>query len=191
MAVTRDQNRRRGRRKLFGRDRRGSTAVEFALVAPIFLTFMFSIFEVGWFFFANSIVDATVTSTGRVIRTGQIQKATGSDQDKLDTLYDDICDVVEVFGDCDTRLTLEVATFTSFANLAADTTAATCANAPPEDLAAIPFETGGELEIVRVRVCFLYKTVNPAIGIKIAEAGTSYRRIVSTMIFRNEPYESN
>ena len=33
--------------------RRGSAAVEFAIIAPIFLGMMFSMFEIGWFYFAN------------------------------------------------------------------------------------------------------------------------------------------
>ena len=67
----------------------------------------------------------------------------------------------------------------------------TCADAPPEQLDLIPFNPGEELQIVRVRVCYIYNTLNPAIGITLAEPGTSTRRLISTMIFRNEPYELN
>ena len=79
----------------------------------------------------------------------------------------------------------------SFAALAADFSNVTCADAEPPELAAIPFEPGGELEIVRVRACLLFKTINPAIGVNLADPSTGIRKITSTMIFRNEPYEKN
>ncbi len=175
----------------FQDDSRGSTAVEFAIVAPVFLMTMFSIFEVGWFFFANSVVDATVGDAARLIKTGQVQKSFGDDADKFDDMYEDICDIVSVFGACATRLTLEVDTYTTFAQLAADNSPPVCADAPPDDVAAIPFNPGDELQIVRVRVCYIYTTLNPAIGVNMSEPGTNKRRLVSTAIFRNEPYELN
>ncbi len=178
-------------RREFAKDSRGSTAVEFSIIAPIFLMMMFSIFEVGWFFFANSVVDATVGDAARRIKTGQVQKSFGDLEDKYDEMYEDICDVLGVFGDCTNRLTIEVDTFNSFNTLAADNTPATCADAPPDDVDAIPFNPGDELQIVRVRICYLYTTLNPAIGLNLSEPGTNKRRLISTAIFRNEPYELN
>ncbi len=176
----------------FTRDRRGSPAVEFAIIVPVYLMMMFSLFEVGWFYFVNSTVDAAVGDAGRMIRTGQIQKTFPNDPAKqFDAMYDVVCDVVDTFGDCAKTLTVEVQTYNSFADLAADTAAATCANAPPADIAAIPFSPGGEEQIVRARICFLYKSVNPAVGIDLTEQSSDKRRIVSTTIFRNEPYEKN
>ncbi|WP_428409263.1 TadE/TadG family type IV pilus assembly protein [Hyphococcus sp.] len=178
-------------RRGFGKDSRGSTAIEFAIVAPLFLMCMFSIFEIGWFFFANSIVDAAVGDAARRIKTGQVQKSFGDMDDKYDEMFEDICNILDVFGACDTRLTVEVDTFASFSALVADTTPATCADAPPDDVAAIPFNPGDELQIVRVRICYLYTTLNPAIGVNLSEPGTNKRRLISTAIFRNEPYELN
>ena len=77
----------RAAQREFGKDSRGSTAVEFAIVAPVFLMVMFSIFEVGWFFFANSVVDATVGDAARRIKTGQVQKSFGDMDDKYDDIY--------------------------------------------------------------------------------------------------------
>ena len=171
--------------------RRGSAAVEFAIIAPIFLGMMFSMFEIGWFYFANSVTDSAVTSAGRLIRTGQVQRWDGSDTEVFQQFYDTICDVVQSFGSCDTHLTVEVKSYASFSALAADLSNVTCADAEPPDIAAIPFEPGGELEIVRVRACLLFKTINPAIGVNLADPSTGIRKITSTMIFRNEPYVKN
>ncbi len=179
------------KRRRFAGDRSGAAAVEFSMIAPIFLLMMFSTFEVGWFFYANSIVDASVSEAARLVKTGQIQQLAGTEQQKFDVIYDTICDILNTFGACDTRLTVEVQTYATFSDLAADTTVPTCADAPPADVSAIPFVPGDELQIVRVRVCYIYDTINPAIGINVSEPGTNKRRLVSSMIFRNEPYQSN
>ncbi len=179
------------RRRRFAGDRSGAAAVEFSMVAPIFLLMMFSTFEVGWFFYANSIVDASVSEAARLVKTGQIQQLAGTEQQKFDVIYDTVCDVLDTFGACSTRLTVEVQTYATFNALAADSTPPTCADAPPADISAIPFTPGDELQIVRVRICYIYDTINPAIGINVSEPGTSKRRLVSSMIFRNEPYQSN
>lgn len=181
---------KRSKRGLAG-DRRGAAAIEFAIVAPVFLALMFSTFEVGWFYFANSVTDAATTSAARLVRTGQAQRWTGSDTEKFERFYDVICDVVDSFGACDTHMTVEVQTYPTFEALAADPSDPTCADDDPTKITAIPYKPGKEQEIVRVRVCLLYNTVNPTIGLSLAESGTSIRRITSTMLFRNEPYEKN
>ncbi len=178
------------RRRRFAGDSSGAAAVEFSMVAPIFLLMMFSTFEIGWFFYANSIVDASVAEAARLVKTGQIQQLAGTEQQKFDVIYDTICDILDTFGACNTSLTIEVQTYATFSDLAADVTPATCADAPPADITAIPFVPGAELEIVRVRICYIYNTINPAIGINLSEPGTSKRRLISSMIFRNEPYQT-
>ncbi len=172
-------------------DQDGTAAIEFAIVAPVFLALMFSLFEVGWYFYTTSIVDASVSDAARMVETGQIQKSTGTDAQKKQAIFDSVCDVLQHFGDCATRLTVEVQTYATFAALAADATAATCADAPPADVSAIPFNPGGELSIVRVRVCYIYSTMNPAIGVNVSEPGTNKRRLIASSIFRSEPYETN
>jgi len=178
-------------------DKRGSAAVEFAIVAPIFLVMMFSMFEIGWFYFANSVVDASVADAARLIKTGQLQQSSGTAEEHSDALFEGICDVLDKFGDCNDRLTVEVKKYASFEELSDDTAPATCADAPPGDIDAIEFEPGTESEIVRVRICFLYTTVNPIVGmkhikaVKLGESGGNERRLISIMIFRNEPYEKN
>ncbi len=181
----------RARLRRLGGDRRGTAAIEFAIVAPVFLALMFSIFEVGWFYFSNSVIDAAVANASRLVRTGQIQKGYADDDERFEAMYDEVCRVLDKFGDCEDRLTVEVSNYSTFSELAADNSAATCADSPPDQIEAMPFSPGGEYEIVRVRICFIYTTLNPAIGMNLSEGGSNKRHLVSTMIFRNEPYEKN
>lgn len=179
------------RRRRFGRDKRGTAAIEFAIVAPIFLMLMFSIFEVGWYFFTNSVIDAAVADAARLVRTGQIQKGYGTDDERFDAMFAEVCGVLKSFGDCDERLTVEVSSYSTFSALAADNRSATCADSPPDQIDAMPFSPGREHDIIRVRICYIYTTLNPAIGMNLSESGSNERHLISTMIFRNEPYEKN
>ena len=183
------------------RDESGSAAVEFALVVPIFLVFMYSFFEIGWFYFTNSVLDASTSDAARLVKTGQVQGWTGSDDEVKERLFQEVCDTLRLWGDCNTRVTVEIQTFPSFAAMS-PATPPTCADAPPSNLAALPFQPGGELEIVRVRICLIYETINPLIGdgfkqyglsggIELSEGDTGKRRLISTLMFRNEPYERN
>ena len=173
----------------FARNKQGSTAVEFAIVAPLFLGIMFSMFEIGWYFYTNSVIDAALDRAGRLLRTGQVQQSIATPADQFTFLYDEICDVVDSFGTCSTRLTLEVQTFNTFADLAAANDPMVCADSPPDEVAAIPFDAGSELQIVRARMCLIYNTINPMIGVNLAEGDQGQRHLVSTVIFQNEPYE--
>lgn len=175
-----------GLRACFCGCRRGSSAVEFALVAPLFLALAFSIVEAGYFFFVDSAVSAANAKAARLIRTGQAQSAALS----RDDFFDEICKVVKLFGDCAEKLTVDVAQFSTFAELAADAAAPVCRDAEPTAIDAIPFEVGGARDIVRVRVCYLHGTLNPALGLNLGRAGDGSVKIMSTTIFRSEPFDS-
>lgn len=175
---------RRGSRLL--KCRSGSSAVEFALVAPLFLALVFSILEAGYFFFVESAVEAANAKAARLIRTGQAQENSIS----REAFFSEICDVVKLFGDCNERLTVDVARFSSFAALAADTKDPVCRDADPDAVNAIPYQAGASRDIVRVRVCYMHKSFNPGLGLNLQKAKNGSVKMLSTSIFRNEPYDS-
>src|ERR1700758_4455753 len=57
----------------FGRNRRGSAVVEFALVAPIFIALLFAILETALMFFASQVLETMNDNAARLIQTGQAQ----------------------------------------------------------------------------------------------------------------------
>lgn len=178
------------KRKAFGAigDERGSAAVEFALVAPLFLALLFSILEAGWYFFVRSAVEQAGASASRLIRTGQAQDGVTRDQ-----FFDKVCRVVDVFGDCNDTLTIDVSRFASFQALAADLSDPVCRDKDDPTIEGAQFDEddyGAQREIVRVRICFLYTPINPALGLNLAQSEDGRRKITSVSIFRNEPFES-
>lgn len=168
--------------------RGGAAAVEFAMIAPLFLALIFSILEAGYFFFVSSAVDQASARAARLIRTGQAQSETTPISKAA--FYNEICKVVRNLGDCSTRLTVEVTRFADFDALAADTSAPTCRDADDTAVGAIPYAVGQQREIVRVRICFLHKTMSPGLGLDLAQAPDGSRKLISVVIFRNEPFNS-
>ncbi|MCA6105954.1 TadE/TadG family type IV pilus assembly protein [Bradyrhizobium cenepequi] len=59
----------------FRRDRRGVTAVEFALVAPVFFALLFAIIETALIFFAGQVLETITQDTARMVLTGQAQNS--------------------------------------------------------------------------------------------------------------------
>ncbi|MEN3364062.1 MAG: hypothetical protein V7606_1336, partial [Burkholderiales bacterium] len=59
----------------FRRNRRGSAAVEFALVAPVFFALLFAIIETAIVFFAGQVLETVTQDSARLILTGQAQTA--------------------------------------------------------------------------------------------------------------------
>lgn len=165
-------------------ERGGSTAVEFALVAPFFFGLIFSIFEIGWFYFINSQVDAATTEAARLIRTGQVQKANLTKED----FFEEVCNRLVVFNTCDNALTVEVQRFASFAALAADTSSVACADDDTATIDALAYQPGLDNEVIRLRVCVLYKTINPALGVNVADRANGKRRLYGSYLLRNEPF---
>ncbi|KQT49431.1 hypothetical protein ASG47_03615 [Devosia sp. Leaf420] len=85
------------RRKSFFGDTRGATAVEFALLAPIFFTLLGAILETSVNYLAAQVLESGVQDTSRLIRTGEAQRRnwTVADYKK------DVCGrLFGLFGDC-------------------------------------------------------------------------------------------
>jgi Flp pilus assembly protein TadG len=53
-----------------GRDNRGATALEFVLILPFFLAFVFMVFELGMMFAAQELLDNAARDAARAIRIG-------------------------------------------------------------------------------------------------------------------------
>jgi len=130
------------------KNKSGAVAVEFSIIAIPFFALVFASFEIGWFYFVNATVDSATLEASRKVRTGAPQQ-NGFDKEAF---YDEVCPKLDVFGKCRDVLTVEVSKFPDFKSLAMDTSAATCADEPPDVISAIPYDPGADNEIIRVRI---------------------------------------
>jgi Flp pilus assembly protein TadG len=80
----------------FRRNRHGSAAVEFAIVAPMFFALVFAIIETSMVFFAGQYLETGVQDTGRLLLTSQVQ-ASGMTQAAF---KQNLCDRVAVLFSC-------------------------------------------------------------------------------------------
>jgi Flp pilus assembly protein TadG len=76
----------------FRRNRRGSAAVEFALVAPVFFALLFAIIETALVFFAGQVLETGVQDSSRLIYISQSVTPTAFKQD--------VCDRVATLFSC-------------------------------------------------------------------------------------------
>ncbi|MEI9415416.1 pilus assembly protein [Mesorhizobium sp. B2-5-4] len=100
----------------FVRDRRGSTALEFALLAMPFALLVFAILE-SCISFASQEVMANITDdVARRLRTGQLRAADIAG----DSLKNMICDKLEIIvsQDCPNQLSVDLRQYTAFADAA-------------------------------------------------------------------------
>jgi len=187
----RDKNKSLYRRFLRNQD--GSNAVEFALVVPVFLALMFSISELGWVYFTDNLNAVTANDAARLIRTGQIQSiSTESDPDaQRRVIFNEVCKTARIYGACSDVITVEVVTYPTFAALAADNSDIVCSNSTQEAQDSIRFDPGTDDSIVRVRICILYDSFNPAVGLSLQQTHGGRNRIVMQELFRNEPFSRN
>src|SRR5713101_4495103 len=94
----------------FGRNRRGSAAVEFAMVAPMFIALLFAILESAMVFFASQVLETVTQDSARMIMTGQEQTA-GKTQAQFKSA---VCLKVNALFDCANGITVDVQSFTQF-----------------------------------------------------------------------------
>ena len=104
---------RRGGARQFVRQDRAATAVEFAMIAPIFMFLVAIAVELSAMVFTIRALDDATERAAREIRTGDSAVRSGSAVEfrKL------ICQRMPVFADCDSILVVRVAAAKELANL--------------------------------------------------------------------------
>lgn len=88
----------------FRRNRRGSAAVEFAFVAPLFFVLLFAIMETALVFFASQVLETGTHDSARLLLTHQAQDANMTQAQ----FSADLCNRVKLLFTCDDTTTSPV-----------------------------------------------------------------------------------
>lgn len=181
----------RRRRPSFGRDARGATAVEFALVALPFLALVGGVFEMGIGAWAQATLQQAVTDSARQIYTGKFQLANAAEKDsaKLLTKFRELlCEEARqtgvVFFDCST-VQVSITKATKFAD--ASFTSPSSGTGWNPNFSSYSCGGGGAYMVVQAAVEFpvfftLYGPGAPMSGNK--------RLLQAAAVFKVEPYKN-
>jgi Flp pilus assembly protein TadG len=164
----------------FRRNDRGSTVVEFALVAPVFFGLLFAIIEMAMVFFASQVLETVTQDSARVIMTGQAQLASYT-QAQFKNL---VCSKVVALFDCVNGISIDVQSYSAFSSInIADPIDAGKNFVPPNN-----YLPGGPGDIVVVRTFYKWPLFVTGLGFNVANLSGSMRLLTATAAFQNEPY---
>jgi len=169
----------------FAGARGGSAAVEFAIIAMPFFLLTVGLAEVSLIGFAQTSLDLGVSDAARQIRTGRAQMGGLGQND----IRDRICDQINNFLvlECEGNLFLDVDRFDSFVD------AGNANNNPIQDgefqEVGFGYTPGAPSDIVVVRAYYRWRILTPMFESVFQNVSGGERILVSTMMFRNEPYQ--
>lgn len=148
----------------------GATAVEFALVAPIFFMLVSVFFELGLIIFTQSLLDNATRNTARLMQVRQIQTGTA--------LRNQVCNDIGSFVDCN-GIQYYVQSAASFGAMNASAQTDAAGNMTQNGM----FFPGNAGQDVLLQVGYNRPSIIPW----AAQYLNGSRLLVTTMAFRNEP----
>ncbi|WP_340647344.1 TadE/TadG family type IV pilus assembly protein [Phenylobacterium sp.] len=173
----------------FAAARRGTTAIEFAIIALPFCVMMFGIIELGMVFLVSVTLQNATDNAARQIRTGQFQTSGSNAKGDFKT---QVCNrMAWLATPCAGKLTVAVQTFSDFTAASGDSATAGTSWTPAA-AAATCFSTGAPGDIVLVRSYYEWDVFTPLLSKSLVNMGSaSNKRLISTVAtFRNEPYST-
>jgi Flp pilus assembly protein TadG len=164
------------------RQQDGASTVEFGLIAAPFLALVFAIMETAIVFFAGQALETAAADSARLIMTGQAQTQ-GYSQTQFKNA---VCGKIYGLFNCAGGLYVDVKTYNSFANINTQ---------PPIDAngnlqtGTFGYQPGGPGEIVVVRLMYQWPVYVSLLGLNLSDMSGGKRLLISTVAFRNEPYQ--
>jgi Flp pilus assembly protein TadG len=163
----------------FRRNRGGSAAVEFALVAPVFFALLFAIIETAIMFFASQVLETITQESARMILTGQAQTASYT-QAQFKTY---VCNQIPALFNC-ASVYVDVESYPAFTSV----TISNPIDGSNNFISNMQYNPGGPGDIVVVRVFYAWQLFVTGLGYNISNLSGNQRLLVATAAFRNEPY---
>lgn len=172
------------RRRMRAQGQRGSAALEFALIAPVFFILLMGIVENGVIFFASSTLQYATDNAARYIRTGQAQSA-NTTQAQLRTR---ICNDISPLLSCNSNLQVDVQAYTGYSSANFATATDTSGNLKTT---LNNYQPGTACNVVLVRSFYTWNLITPVLSQFLTNMTTGKRLISATAAFRNEPFTSS
>lgn len=167
---------------------KASSAIEFAMVVPLFLAVVFSIFEVGYVFLTDLALESGLTNAARLVRTGQsisgganAAEIAKAKSDFKSAIHDGTYGLIKL-----ANLNVEVH---EFADYDSGSNLPNLLNGSGKLKNNPTFDTGAGGSIIVVRTTYVYDIINPfGKAIQLSNYGDNQYLQVHTITFRNEPF---
>jgi len=173
---------RRRRWRAFFADRKGATAVEFALIAPAFIALLVALIQTFLVFFAQQLLEQVVNQASRAILTGQAQ-GQGMTQAQFAQA---VCSNVVILFNCNgLMIDVQVASSWSSTNTGLPTLTY---DASGNVTNVWQFNPGNQGDIVIVRVMYLWPVFLGPLGFNLSNQPNGSRLIMSSTAFMNEAF---
>lgn len=170
--------------RLMAASRKGSAALEFAIVAPVFFILLMATIENGVVFFANSTLQYATDQAARYVRTGQAQAANMT-QSQFRTM---ICNGISPILACDSNLQIDMQSFSNYTSAAFGSPLDANGNL---NAALNNYQPGSACNVVLVRSFYTWQILTPGLSVFLANTANGYHLITATAAFRNEPFTSS
>jgi Flp pilus assembly protein TadG len=166
----------------FRRDRRGATAVEFAMVSPLFFGLLFAILETGTLFLRATALEAGVEEAKRVTMTGQIAGA-GNPAAQEAAFKAAFCNQVGWIIPCD-KVKFDVQSFNTF-GVASMPNPIKGGEFNP---AGLQFKPGMPCQIVVIRAYYEATSLTALIRNDVSQLSNGNVLLSGSAAFKNEPF---
>ncbi len=166
----------------FAAERRGSTAVEFALIAAPFFFLIFGLLEVCLLFVMSTVLEHAVAEASRPLRTGEAQNAGMTQEDFRLVVCSELFDLL----DCAANLHIDVRVLADFSGMP---TGAPLDGDGNFTEAGFGFAPGGANEIVTVRAFYEWSLITPVMSLPLVNMANDKHLLQTSAVFRNEPFE--
>ena len=165
----------------FLRARRASAAIEFAIIAPVFIGLLISILEVGIYFFAQNVLQTAAVQAGRLFLTGQAQASNLT----AAQVVSNVCPNIQALFTCG-NLMVDVNTYSSFSGANTSTPTLTY-NAQGQVTNNWNYTPGTAGQIMVVRLMYLWPVVTGPLSIFNPNVTNGSSLIMGVTAFKVEP----
>jgi Flp pilus assembly protein TadG len=167
----------------FCRARNGTTAVEFALIAPPFLALIIAIFQMTAFLFAQQALQTAAVEAGRLILTGQVQNGSLT-QSQFKT--NDVCPLLAAMFTC-SNVYVNVQSYNNFT--AASTGAPTLTyNGSGAVTNTWAYDLGSPGQVMVLQLIYQWPIISGPLGSVLPNLGNGYTEMMGITTFRIEPF---
>lgn len=160
-------------------DRRGAVAMEFAIVSIPFFLILFAILEMALMFFVGQVLDTATVSASRLIRTGEAKAQSFIPKQ----FKDKICAGMVNLVDCDTRLSVDVQSYSSFGAYAPTSPLDKDGN-----ITSTHYTNGNKSEIIVVRSFYAWPVLFDMLARNTIRLSNGDQLLGAVVAFQTEPF---